>query len=153
MIVSPLLFALLGSASAYTQITFGPPGGQISTPWRSIGPFQLGTREGPLLPPLYPDIERDHHNSPFPDGGLVTWKDVQEDADGWIEIGDPDIRYGSAENLVALHANKFNNISYSQMECIESYRRLGYSTAPNSLSSRTFCPHFWILLFRPHYRS
>lgn len=53
--------------------------------WRSWGPFPIGTRELPLLPPLKTKATM---LSPLVPGGAVSESEVKEDADGWVATGD-----------------------------------------------------------------
>jgi hypothetical protein len=85
-----LLLSALAIASPTAQLPF--IASNQATTWTSLGPFPLGSREGPLLPPLLPDLAKQLHPSPLADGGYVEAARVQEDADGWVEMGDESIR-------------------------------------------------------------
>lgn len=60
--------------------------------WTTLGPFPLGSREGPLLPPLLPDLALNRHPSPLADGGFVHARVVKDDSDGWVKVGDSAVR-------------------------------------------------------------
>jgi hypothetical protein len=50
--------------------------------WRHLGPFPMGTREGPLLPDILP---KSRAPSSLADGGVVESRDVEEE-DGWVNV-------------------------------------------------------------------
>ncbi|ORY88575.1 hypothetical protein BCR35DRAFT_276583, partial [Leucosporidium creatinivorum] len=79
-------------ASPTAQLAFAP---NQATTWTALGPFPLGSREGPLLPPLLPNLTRRLHPSPLADGGYIEAVEVQEDSDGWVQVGAENIRWQS----------------------------------------------------------
>lgn len=81
------LFALFPLSLAQQLLLGAPP-----TTWRSLGPFPLGTRELPLLPPFLPSLSRARYPSPLADGGYVEWSTEAEDNDGWVEVQNERVR-------------------------------------------------------------
>ncbi|SCZ96071.1 BZ3500_MvSof-1268-A1-R1_Chr8-1g09984 [Microbotryum saponariae] len=63
--------------------------------WQSIGPFPIGTREYPILPPFLPSLNQSSFPSPFVFGAEVGWNTVEEDRDGWIRLGDKSIDWNA----------------------------------------------------------
>ncbi|SCV67268.1 BQ2448_5914 [Microbotryum intermedium] len=59
--------------------------------WNSIGPFPIGTREYPILPPFLPSLNQSTFTTPLVFGAEVGWKVVEEDQDGWVHVGDQSI--------------------------------------------------------------
>jgi hypothetical protein len=82
---------LSASASATASPTQLPLRSPHHSSWTSLGPFPLGSREGPLLPPLLP-IDRQRHPSPLADGGFVETKQLWEDDKGWVHVGEENVR-------------------------------------------------------------
>lgn len=80
------LLLLLLTPALGSQMTLSQPEPTVS--WSTLGPFPLGSREGPLLRPLRPDLSLDRHPSPLVDGAFVRETSVLEDEDGWVAVGD-----------------------------------------------------------------
>ncbi|KAK4694170.1 hypothetical protein P7C70_g8782, partial [Phenoliferia sp. Uapishka_3] len=91
-----LLLLPLASIAIGSQIPLSAPTHSPRS-WTHVGPLPLGTHEGPLLPPLYPDLKLEKHSSPLADGGYVYAREVVEDLDGWVQVGDgePQIRWNA----------------------------------------------------------
>ncbi|KAL8277729.1 hypothetical protein RQP46_009851 [Phenoliferia psychrophenolica] len=91
MRLAPLCVFLTGVASIQIPLGIVPTG----LSWTTLGPFPLGSREGPLLPPLSPDLSIKHHASPLVDGAFTSARTVFENDEGWMEVGDdsPAVRW------------------------------------------------------------
>lgn len=111
-----LIPLLVSSLAVETQITFSPAGGEKIL-WNSCGPLPLGTREGPLLPPLLLDRNQKRYNSALPDGGYVEWSEAEEFEDGWVDIADPSIR---SVTLLKLIRDIANSLYYDRWEALRS---------------------------------
>lgn len=98
MYLRTLCFLASAVVATASQVPFAPPGGLA---WRSLGPFPLGTREGPILPPLLPG-GRDRYPTPMVDGGYITeWGEILEGADGFVQVEDESVRFVPLRMLVA----------------------------------------------------
>lgn len=98
MYLRNLCFLATAVVATAFQMSFANPGGLA---WRSLGPFPLGTREGPILPPLLPEA-RDRYSTPMVDGAYITvWGESLEGADGFVQVEDMSVRFVLLRMLVA----------------------------------------------------